>query len=58
MNKKAYIAPAMEAMNVETVEMIATSGTNSVGVSNDTTDDDAVMSNNYRGSWGNLWNKE
>ena len=51
MEKKKYIAPAMEIAEVEMVSMIATS----IGVSDETTDDDAVMSNGRRGSWGNLW---
>ena len=51
MEKKKYIAPAMEISEVEMVSMIATS----IGVSDETTDDDAVMSNDRRGSWGNLW---
>ena len=55
MNKKAYLAPTMEATNIETVEMIATSG-NIVNVSNEVTEDDARMSNEHRGSWGDLWN--
>ena len=51
MEKKKYIAPAMEIAEVEMVSMIATS----IGVSDETTDDDAVMSNGRRGTWGNLW---
>lgn len=53
MNKKVYIKPTMEAMNVETVEMIATS--QAFSISNDVTNDDAAMSNERRGGWGNLW---
>ena len=55
MNKKAYTAPTMEAMNVETVEMIATSQANTFSISDETTDADATMSNERRGTWGNLW---
>jgi len=55
MNKKAYTAPTMEAMNVETVEMIATSQANTFSISDETTDADATMSNEHRGAWGNLW---
>lgn len=53
MEKKKYIAPAMEIAEVEMVSMIATS----IGVSDETTDDDAIMSNDRRGEWGNLWDK-
>ena len=55
MNKKAYITPTMEVMNVETVEMIATS----IALCNDdvdTSEDGAQLGTGRRGSWGNLWN--
>ncbi|MBR4312256.1 MAG: hypothetical protein IKT86_02820 [Bacteroidaceae bacterium] len=51
MEKKKYIAPAMEIAEFEMVSMLAAS----IGVSDETTDDDAVMSNRRRGTWGNLW---
>ena len=44
----------MEIAEIELVTMIAMS----VGVSDDTTEDDAVMSNHRRGTWGNLWADE
>lgn len=53
MNKNAYITPAMEVMNVEVEEMIATSvllGIDEEGADNVTTD-----SRGRRGTWGNLW---
>jgi len=56
MNKKAYITPAMEVMNIETVDMMATSA---LGISDeyevDTTEGGAQLGNGRRGSWGNLW---
>ena len=56
MNKKAYITPAMEVMNIETVDMMATSA---LGISDeyevDTTEEGAQLGNGRRGSWGNLW---
>ena len=55
MNKKVYIKPTMETMSVETVEMIATSQANTFSVSNRATNDDAAMSNERRGGWGDLW---
>lgn len=59
MDKNAYIAPAMEEMNIETVEMMAMSnGDDSVMISDDITEDDAKMGRGRRGSWGNLWNGE
>ena len=51
MEKKQYITPQMEIVEIELVTMIAMS----VGVSDDPTKDDAVMSNRHRGTWGNLW---
>ena len=44
----------MEIAEIELVTMIAMS----VGVSDDITGDDAVMSNHRRGQWGNLWADE
>jgi len=51
--KKTYIAPEMEVMNIETVEMIATS----IAVVNDANDEGGkeMLGNDRRGSWGNLW---
>ncbi len=59
MDKIAYIAPTMEAMNIEAAEMIATSSaTNTFEISDDITDADANMTNERRGTWGDLWNKK
>jgi len=55
MNKKAYLAPTMEATEIETQTMLASSG-NAVHISNETTDHDASMSNEHRRTWGDLWN--
>ena len=52
MDKKAYITPSMEVMNMETVNMFA----GSLGVSDKPTTDQ--LSNDRRGSWGNLWDQE
>ena len=59
MNKKAYITPAMEVMNIETVDMMATSA---LGISDEYEVDTAAaaeeggqLGNGRRGSWGNLW---
>ncbi len=54
MEKKLYIAPTMEVAELEIVEMLAASNKD-FNVSDETTEDDAVMSNRHRGEWGNLW---
>ena len=51
MDKKAYIAPEMEVMNVETEAMIAMS----VVVDGEGQDNVITDSRGRRGSWGNLW---
>lgn len=51
MDKKAYIAPEMEVMNVETETMIAMS----VVVDEESQDNVTTDSRGRRGSWGNLW---
>ena len=57
MNKKAYIAPAMELMNIETVEMMATSRLNMYSDTEvDTSEEGNQLGTGRRGSWGNLWN--
>lgn len=57
MNKKAYITPSMEVMNMETVNMFA--GSIVYGEGNaDTSNDGTQLSNDRRGSWGNLWDQE
>ena len=51
--KKTYIAPEMEVMNIETVEMIAASMRMYEGEVNT---EDEQLGNDRRGTWGNLWN--
>lgn len=56
MNKKAYITPEMEIMNIETVEMMAAS----VQLFEDTVDTSesgTQLGRGRRGSWGNLWDE-
>lgn len=62
MNKKTYIAPAMEIVEMESARLLCgsndssgNSGSSDSGVSDKVTDDDASMANGRRGSWGNLW---
>ena len=47
----------MEIAELEVVNMMATSQKD-FNVSDDPTEDDAVMSNRHRGTWGNLWADE
>jgi hypothetical protein len=54
MNKKAYITPSMEVMNMETVNMFA----GSMGFGDGPVNSTDQLSNDRRGSWGNLWDKE
>ena len=54
MEKKTYITPEMEVMNIETVEMMAASlGINEDEV--DTSEEGVQLGTGRRGSWGNLW---
>ena len=55
--KKTYMTPEMEVMNIETVEMIATSLVKGDGTFNTNGEDEGVQAgNDRRGTWGNLWN--
>ena len=53
MNKKAYITPEMEVMNVEVEEMIATSVL--LDINEEGQNDVVTDSRGRRGTWGNLW---
>ena len=60
MNKKEYIAPACEIIEMETnVSMMAASKTPGVGEDMKENDPNAgdMMSNRHRGEWGNLWGR-
>ena len=52
--KKEYIKPSIEATEIEAQMMMAAS--NDLFISDETTDANADMSNDRRGSWGNFWN--
>lgn len=56
MNKKTYITPEMEVMNIETVEMMAQSALAISEGEVDTTT--GQLGHGRRGSWGNLWGGE
>ena len=53
MEKKKYIAPSMEIVEIEMVSMIAAS--NQFDITDTETDKGAELSNRRRGTWGNLW---
>lgn len=54
MNKKEYIAPVCEVVEMDLVNMIAGS-TPGVGEDMKENDPGDMMSNRKRGEWGNLW---
>ena len=55
MHKKVYVAPCNMVINIEAFELMAVSG-NDFDVSDEITEDDAVMSNIDRKSGkGNIW---
>ena len=53
--KKTYMTPEMEVMNIETVEMIASSLA-MYGSDEDAVDAADQLAGDRRGTWGNLWN--
>ena len=50
MEKETYIAPQMEVIEIESVEMMATSL-----VFNEEGGNEESLSNGRRGKWGDLW---
>ena len=57
MKKKEYIKPETEVVELE-LESLMLSASNKVDISDDTTEEDAWMSNGRRGKWGDLWANE
>jgi hypothetical protein len=57
MNKKKYIAPAIEVIEMEVAPyMVAGSVMNGGEIGGDFDEEfDQELSNNRRGQWGNLW---
>ena len=56
MEKKIYITPKTKVMELETVEMMATSTLMICGDDEvDTSTSGHQLGNGRRGSWGNLW---
>ena len=54
MNKKNYITPAAKEVTLLAMQMMATS---TVRISNQYTEDDAIMSNSRRDGWGDPWSE-
>ena len=57
MEKKSYIKPEVEGLEIETVEMIATSliFDDEVEVDSETEQLVVIYKPNRRGKWGDLW---
>ena len=51
-----YITPQVEVLEIDSEIMMLTAS-NQVGISDVTTDDDAVMGNGRRGTWGDRWSE-
>ena len=60
MNKKAYIKPSVEVINIDSVQMICAS--NQFDITDTTTNNNADLANGRRpgrrGQWGNLWSDD
>ena len=54
MEKKEYIKPSAEVVEIETVQMLAGSKP-SIDVGEGEVDAGGAWSNDRRGKWGNLW---
>ena len=61
MNKKKYIAPSMEVMDIESMVLMATSAPH-IGIVKPGEEGgeggSEILSNRRRGQWGNLWAEE
>ena len=55
MERKVYIAPQMEFVDIEPMTIIATSTPNIGIVGGEENGGDQILSNRRRGTWGNLW---
>ena len=54
MNKKKYIAPQMEVIEME-VSLVLAASAEEIPVGGDGNGGGDALSNDRRGSWGNLW---
>ena len=58
MEKQTYIVPSMESLNIESLDMIATSMMMGIyGTTVNTSEDGAQLGNSRRETWGNLWDE-
>ena len=57
MEKKEYIKPSAEVVEIETVQMLAASAEN-IPVGGDGQGGGEALSNDRRGKWGDLWGNE
>lgn len=58
MKKKLYIIPLMESLDIESMDMLATSMTMGIyGTTVNTSEDGAQLGNSRRETWGNLWDE-
>lgn len=55
MNKRTYIAPVVEEVNIETVEMMANSTLDVFIYEDETIDPEVSMTTGRRSVWGNRW---
>ena len=54
MEKKEYIKPSVEVIEMDMVSMVAAS----IGVGEGSEDAGGEWSNRHRGEWGNLWSDD
>ena len=54
MNKKKYIAPQMEVIEME-VSLVLAASAGEIPVGGDGNGGGDALSNRHRGEWGNLW---
>ena len=58
MEKKEYIKPSAEVIEIETVQMLAASANDIPVVGGDDQGGTEILSNGRRGKWGDLWDNE
>ena len=57
MEKKKYIVPQMEVIEME-VSLVLAASAGDISVGGDGNGGGDALSNRYRGSWGNLWDNK
>ena len=58
MERKVYIAPQMEFVDIEPMTIITTSIPNIGIVGGEENGGDEILSNRRRGKWGDLWTND